>query len=179
MKGGGQMANARLSDAAKEAALNRLMETYGTNVLRVCFLYLHDHALAQDAAQTTFLKAWQALDTLREGSTEKAWLMQIAVNNCRSMLRSREYKHYAHGADLDSMPEPSTETPMHDPTVYNAVMSLPDKYREVIILHYYQSLPTPEVAMVLHIPQASVRTRLHRARRLLEPLLKGWYLNDE
>ena len=64
-------------------------------------------------------------------------------------------------------------------SVANDIIADPDKYREVIILHYYQSLPTPEVAMVLHIPQASVRTRLHRARKLLEPLLKGWYLNDE
>lgn len=173
------MQNARLPDVAKEATLSRLMETYGTNVLRVCFLYLHDHGLAQDATQTTFLKAWQALDTLRDNSTEKAWLMQIAVNTCRSTLRSREYKHYAHGADLDTLPEPAIEAPMRDPTVYNAVLSLPEKYREVVVLHYYQTLPVTEVATVLHIPQASVRTRLHRARKLLEPLLKGWYLNDE
>ena len=173
------MDNARLSEAAREAALNRLMSTYGTNVLRVCFLYLHDHALAQDAAQTTFLRAWQALDTLRSSETEKAWLMQIAVNTCRSILRSREYRHYAHGADPEKLPEPFTETPLRDPTVYHAVRALPDKYREVIVLYYYQSLTAPEVAAILHIPQASVRTRLHRARKLLEPLLKGWYLNDE
>ena len=173
------MENARLSDAAREATLSRLMETYGTNVLRVCFLYLHDHGLAQDAAQTTFLKAWQALNSLRQGETEKAWLMQIAVNTCRSVLRSREYRHYAHGADFENVPEPSVEMALQDSTVYQAVISLPEKYREVLILHYYQSFSTPEVARILRIPQASVRTRLHRARRLLEPLLKGWYLNDE
>ena len=82
------MDNARLSEAAREAALNRLMSTYGTNVLRVCFLYLHDHALAQDAAQTTFLKAWQALDTLRSSETEKAWLMQAGGNTSVSEIIS-------------------------------------------------------------------------------------------
>ena len=50
-----------MSADEKDVMLTRLMETYGTNVLRVCFLYLHDHALAQDAAQTTFLKAWAAI----------------------------------------------------------------------------------------------------------------------
>lgn len=174
------MHNARLSDDARDELLSRLMETYGTNVLRVCFLYLHDHALAQDAAQTTFLKAWQALGKLREEGTEKAWLMTIAVNTCRSILRSREYRHYAHGADLDNMPEPSVDAPLPaDPTVYNAVRSLPEAYREVVILHYYQSLSTVDVAQVLRVPQSTVRTRLHRARKLLEPLLKGWYLNDD
>lgn len=173
------MSNARVTDAAREATLNRLMDTYGTNVLRVCFLYLHDHSLAQDASQTTFLKAWQALDSFRQGSTEKAWLMRIAVNTCRSILRSREYRLYAHGVNPEDVPEPAVDALTPDRTVYNAVLSLPDKYREIVVLHYYQGLPTEEVAHVLQIPQASVRTRLHRARKLLEPLLKGWYLNDE
>lgn len=173
------MQNARLSDYDKDLLLSRLMDTYGTNVLRVCFLYLHDHHLAQDAAQTTFLKAWNALDRLRDATTEKAWLMTIAVNTCKSILRSREYRMYAQGADLENMPEPSETPGIPDRTVYEAVLSLPDKYREVVILHYYQELPATEVARMLRLPQATVRTRLHRARLLLEPLLKGWYLNDE
>ncbi|MGN0794294.1 MAG: sigma-70 family RNA polymerase sigma factor [Aristaeellaceae bacterium] len=173
------MQTAPQSVVQKEATLTRLMETYGTNVLRVCFLYLHDHALAQDAAQTTFMKAWQALDTLREGATEKAWVMRIAANTCRSILRSREYRHYAHGSNLEDVDEPSVDALIPDSTVYNAVCALPDKYREIVILHYYQTLPIADVAQVLHIPQSSVRTRLHRARKLLEPMLKGWYLSDE
>ena len=59
------------------------------------------------------------------------------------------------------------------------MLSLPDKYRDVVILHYYQGLPATEVARALRLPQATVRTRLHRARLLLEPMLKGWYLNDD
>ena len=167
-----------LSDAARDAMLTQLMETHGTNVLRVCFLYLHDHSLAQDAAQTTFLKAWQALDRLRSGASEKTWLMTIAVNTCRSMLRSREYRMYAQGVDPEALPEPSVEAQLPDRTVSRAVLSLPPKYREVVILHYYQSFPTTDVARMLHIPEATVRTRLLRARKLLEPMLKGWYLND-
>ena len=173
------MENARLSEYDKDVLLNRLMNTYGTNVLRVCFLYLRDHQLAQDAAQTTFMKAWSALDRLRDSTTEKAWLMTIAVNTCKSTLRSREYRLYAQGADLENLPEPSADPVTPDRTVYNAVQSLPDKYRDVVILHYYQGLPATEVARALHLPQATVRTRLHRARALLEPMLKGWYLNDD
>ena len=173
------MEKACLSAEAKDGMLIRLMETYGTNVLRVCFLYLHDHALAQDAAQTTFLKAWKALDRLRTGASEKTWLITIAVNTCRSVLRSREYRLYAHGADPENLPEPSVDPILPDGTVSCAVLSLPQKYREVVILHYYQTLPTSDVARALRIPEPTVRTRLHRARRLLEPMLKGWYLNDE
>jgi len=162
-----------------EQRLTRLMEIHGSSVLRVCYLYLKDHALAQDAAQTTFVKAWKALSTLREGSTEKAWLMRIAVNPCKSTLKSAEYRLYAQSPDMDDIPEPSMEDEHPDNTVLSAVMQLPEKYREVVMLHYYQGLATPEVARILHIPQATVLTRLHRARKLLESALKGWYLSDE
>ena len=69
--------------------LERLMEEYGDRVMRTCLLFLQDRPLAEDASQETFIRAWRALDQLREGATEKAWLMKIAVNVCKSMLRSR------------------------------------------------------------------------------------------
>ena len=161
-----------------EERLTRLMTTYGDSVLRVCYLYLRDHALAQDASQTTFVKAWQALATLRDGATEKAWLLRIAVNTCKSILRSREHQLYTQTPNLDDLPLPvMDERP--DNTVLAAVTVLPDKYREVVLPHYYQGLASPEVARILRVPQATVLTRLHRARKLLESKLKGWYLSNE
>ena len=167
------------STESDEERLTRLMQTHGSSILRVCYLYLKDHALAQDAAQTAFVKAWQAFSTLRSSASEKAWLMRIAVNTCKSMLRSAEYRLYAHSPDMDDLPETSTEDPQADATVLCAVMALPEMYREVVTLHYYQGLSGPEVARVLRIPQATVLTRLHRARKLLESELKGWYLRNE
>lgn len=162
-----------------EERLTRLMQTYGSAILRICYLYLKDHALSQDAAQTTFVKAWQALPTLRDGATEKAWLMRIAVNTCKTILRSREYRLYAQSPDMDDLPEPAYEEHYADNTVLASVMNLPEKYREVVILHYYQGLASPEIAHILKLPQATILTRLHRARKLLESELKGWYLHDD
>lgn len=167
------------STESTEERLTRLMQTHGDSVLLVCYLYLKDHALAQDAAQTTFVKAWQALHTLRDDAMEKAWLMRIAVNTCKSILRSREYRLYAQSPDMEELPELSQEDSLPDATVLNAVLALPEKYREVVILHYYQGLSSPEIAKVLKHPQATILTRLHRARKLLESQLKGWYMDDE
>ena len=75
-----------------EERLTRLMQTHGSTVLRVCYLYLKDHSLAQDAAQTAFVKAWQHFASLKDNANEKAWLMRIAVNTCKTMLRSPEYR---------------------------------------------------------------------------------------
>ena len=162
-----------------EERITRLMESYGSSVLRVCYIYLKDHAMAQDAAQTAFVKAWQALSSLRNGATEKAWLMRIAVNTCKTILRSREYRLYAQSPDMDELPEPSAEDHLPDNTVLNAVMALPEKYREVVMLHYYQGFSSTALARILHLPQATILTRLHRARKLLESQLKGWYLSNE
>ena len=172
-------ATSRQPAESAEERLTRLMQNYGTQVLRVCFLYLPDHALAQDASQTAFVKAWQAMHTLRDTSTEKAWLMRIAVNTCKTMLRSREYRLYAQSPDLDDLPIAAPEEATTDDTVLKAVLALPEKYREVVTLFYYQGLTSPEIARVLRVPQATVLTRLSRARKILESELKGWYLSDE
>ena len=161
-----------------EDRITRLMTSYGDDVLRVCYLFLKEHSTAQDASQTTFVKAWQAISTLRDGSTERAWLMRIAVNTCKTILRSREHRLYAQSPDLDDLPL-STEDELPDDTVLRAVLDLPEKYREVVVLHYYQGLSSTEAAKALRVPQATVLTRLHRARKLLESKLKGWYMSNE
>ena len=63
--------------------LERLMTQYGDSLLRMCYMLLGDRELARDAAQDSFLKAYRALPTLREGDGERAWLMRIAINTCK------------------------------------------------------------------------------------------------
>ena len=173
------MAGTQKPTESPEEHLTRLMKTYGSQVLRVCYLYLRDHALAQDASQTTFVKAWQALHTIRDTATEKSWLMRIAVNTCKTTLRSREYRLYAQSPDMEELILPSPEDTSPDDTVLHTVLALPEKYREVITLFYYQSLSSQEIARILRVPQATVLTRLSRARKILQSELKGWYLGDE
>ena len=72
----------------RQAALERLMAQYGTALLRMCCLYLRDYSLAEDAVQETFLKAYARLDSFRGDCSEQTWLMKIAINTCRDMLRS-------------------------------------------------------------------------------------------
>ncbi len=173
------MTDTQKPSESPEEHLTRLMKTYGNQVLRVCYLYLRDHSLAQDASQTTFLKAWQALHTVRDTATEKAWLMRIAVNTCKTMLRSREYRLYAQSPDMEELTLAAPENTSPDDTVLLTVLALPEKYREVVTLFYYQNLTSQEIARILRVPQATVLTRLKRARKILQSKLKGWYLGHE
>ena len=161
-----------------ERTLERLMTEYGDSIIRVCFLFLKDRHLAQDAAQETFIKAWRALDSLKQDGAEKAWLMKIAANTCKNVLRSRYFRMVDRGVSTDDLPEPSTEDRQEDDSLLKEMLNLPDKYRQVIVLYYYQELNTEETAQALGVPAATVRTRLKRAREILKNRLEGWYFDE-
>ena len=169
----------KFSSDEREKLLKRLMSSYGDQIIKTCFLFLRSRQPAEDAAQETFIRAWKALDRLKEGPTEKAWLMKIAVNVCKSFLANRSSAILDRGVSLDRISETGKTDQYLDQTVYLAVTSLPVKYRSVIILYYYQGLPVRETAEALRLPGATVRTRLARARALLKEDLKGWYFDDE
>ena len=172
------MKSVRTMVDARERTLERMMSEYGDSVIRVCFLFLKDRQLAQDASQETFIKAWNAMDSLREDGAEKAWLMKIAVNTCKNVLRSRYFKMVDRSVSTDDLPEPATEDRQGDDSLLKEVMTLPDKYRQVVVLYYYQALSAEETAQALGIPAATVRTRLKRARELLKTRLEGRYFNE-
>ena len=172
------MKSVRTMVDARERTLERLMDEYGNSVVRVCFLFLKDRQLAQDAAQESFVKAWRAIDSLKNNGAEKAWLMKIAANTCRNMLRSRYFRMVDRSISTDDLPEPATEDRQADESLLREVLALPDKYRETVVLYYYQELTAEETAQALGIPAATVRTRLKRARELLKTRLEGWYLDE-
>ena len=163
----------------REERITRLMENHGRELKRLCFLYLKDLALAEDAAQETFLNAYKALDSFRGESSEKTWLTRIAVNVCRDMQRSAWWRHTDRKVSLDSLPEPSAPFQTPDPTVMREIMALPTRHREVILLRYYQEMEIADIALALSIPEGTVKSRLSRARDKLATKLDRWYFDEE
>ena len=157
--------------------LDRLMEQYGSSLLRMSALYLKSADLAQDAVQETFIKAYRRLNDYRGESSEKTWLTAICINECRDMLRTPWFKHQSR-IHMDLLPEQPADFTFPDDTVLTEVMSLPEKYREVVLLRYYEGLKLKEVAGALRLSMGKVRSRLNRANRILHDRLKEWY-DDE
>lgn len=155
-----------------EEKLEALMQTYGTQVKRLCCLYLKDMSLAEDAAQETFIKAWRSLETFRGGCSERTWLMHIAVNTCRDVLRSAWFRRLDRRVTPEELPM-SSPAP-EEPTLAEAIMRLPVREREVILLRYYEQLPADEIAQLLHVPLNTVRSRLARGKKKLRLMLEGW-----
>ena len=154
-----------------ELTITRLMNEHGNSIIRLCAMYLNDTALAEDAAQETFLKAFRALDGFRSESSYKTWLTRIAINVCKDMSHKRRRQPIS----FEVLPEtPAYDSP-NDDSVIKEVMALPEKYRTVTLLRYYQELTLEEIAEILGMRRNSVSTRLMRAREMLKKRIGAWY----
>lgn len=150
-----------------------LVERYQTQLLRMCCMYLKDAALAEDAVQETFVKAYRSLDGFRGESSEKTWLMRIAMNTCRDLRRSGWFRLMDRRYTPDMLPEAATQCLPEDEDLVATVMQLPVKLREVTLLYYYQGMSTVDIADSLGLSQSSVSGRLKRAREKLRAALEG------
>ena len=162
-----------MSNGTHAAELERLVEQYQTAVLRTCYLYLCDRSQAEDAVQETFLKVYKGLDSFRGESSEKTWIMKIAMNTCWSMNHSGWARFFNRRVTPEMLPEAAVPFEEKDDELTRAVIRLPIRLREVILLYYYQGLKVNEIAEALGISQPSVSGRLKRGRERLRDILEG------
>lgn len=156
---------------SRDDTLRRLMAQYQQDVLRMCCSILRDQALAEDAAQETFVKVWRGLEHFRGEAAEKTWIMRIAINACRDIQRTGWMRHADRRVPLEQIPE--TGCAPEDASLSDAVLRLPRKLKEAVLLYYYQGMTLEETAQVLRISATSVFGRLKRARAKLRDALEG------
>ena len=155
--------------------LEQAMEQWEVPLLRTCYLLVKDVALAEDAVQDTFVKAWQAHDHFRGEGSEKSWLMRIAVNTCRDLRRGKWFRHVDRQVRMEDLPEPAETFQWENDTVTRAILALPDGLRQVVALRYCQGFTVQEAADILKLSRRTVHYRLEKAERLLKESLEEWY----
>lgn len=169
------MGNAAVPGETSRERLERWVDAYSDAILRMCYVYLRDRQQAEDAMQDTFLKAWRHMARLSDPAGERAWLMRIAINTCHDYHRSRWFRHI----DLRSDPEePAGGASPEDHALLADVYALPEKYKQVLLLYYYQEMTLEETAQSLRISRSAVHKRLVRARELLKGRLTGRDLDE-
>ena len=168
---------AEVPNEVQTAQIEWLMSEYGTELLRVCYFYLKDEQQAEDAGQESFIKAYTNLNSFH-GDHIKAWLMRIAINTCKDYLRSFWFKRIDRKVSLDDLPPMVANTTEHDHTILEEVMRLPLKYREVILLRYYQGFTLSEIGEVLGLSLTGAQSRLERAKKTLHQKLERWYFDE-
>ncbi len=159
------------SDNVREETLRRMITQYKNDLMRMCCAYLKDVALAEDAVQETFVKAYKAMETFRGESSEKTWLMSIAINTCRSMHRDRWFHFVDRSVTPDALPLKAAKA--EDYELMEDIMNLPVKYKEVLLLYYYQGMTLQEISETLGVAVSTLSKRLKKARESLRRELEG------
>lgn len=150
--------------------LSDAMEQHGDAVYRLALCRLDSRADAEDVFQEVFLRLLRDTTDFRDAEHLKAWLLRVTVNCCNDLRRSAWFRRTA---PLEAAPEAAA--PMldgHD-ELWQAVRELPDDLRTAVWLHYVEGYGTDEIAAMTGCRPATVRTRLHRARKRLKLELEG------
>lgn len=160
---------AAYTEDVREQALIRLMDTYGDGVKRMCCMYLRELGAADDAAQDTFIKAYEHIDQVLSGEVrnEKAWLMRIAVNTCKDALRSSWLRRFDRRKPIEELPLVSIGSGEDRLALTQAIAALPDKLKEIVLLYYYQDMNLRACAHALDISTATATRRLQQAQKKL------------
>lgn len=137
------------------------------SVFRVAFGYMKNQDDADDITQTVFLKLFKSNITFENDRHLRSWLIRVTINECNSIFRAPWRK--TENID-DYMEQLAMPSPKHS-GLFAAVMAIPEKYRTIIYLFYYEEYSTEEIAGLLGIPAATVRTRLARGRNKLKKIL--------
>ena len=150
---------------------DRAAERWQDMVFRLALHQLGSYADADDAVQEVFLRLWRQKAPFESEEHLRRWLLRVTVNWWRDQLRSPWRKRRGDWHSLEN--QPAFETPEQG-ELYEAVMSLPEKYRTVLDLFYYEELSVREIGEVLGLGQSAVTTRLSRARKLLRERWEAW-----
>lgn len=158
-----------------------LVERHGPRVHDLARRLLRDAHLAEDVTQQAFANAWKALPRFDLTRPFRHWILRITTNQCRNLHAARALRPeqaLAFGPEGDALDPPAREAPRPDPEergrpahVRQAIEALPERYRVPVVLHHLHGLPLDEVAEILDLPLATVKTHLFRGRAALQALL--------
>lgn len=157
--------------AGDEAAVKAVYERFRGPVFAISMSVLHDHGLAADATQHTFIKAWQAASTYDAERELGPWIFAIARRTAIDVYRKQRHSVTSNDVDTVEMP-PGLDTIWEVYEVRSALDRLPDEERQVIKLSHFDGLTHVEIAEHMGIPLGTVKSRSHRAHQKLLELLK-------
>lgn len=157
--------------AALQKRFEQIIRTYGDDVYRAALMLTRNRADAEDIVQETFLKYATSAPAFASAEHEKAWLLRVALNLAKDTVKSAWHNRTEALDDHSGLA--GAGAPGEESGVYDCVLRLPDKYRLVIHLFYYEGYSAREIGQLLGSNEPAVKTQLHRGRNLLREALKG------
>lgn len=143
----------------------RAVESYGNSLYRLCSVMTGNREDAQDAVQESFLRYIAKAPDFNDEEHEKAWLIRVAANICKDILRQRKHRSFV---SLDEIRNLGSSE--NNAQILGMLISLEEKYRIVIHLHYVEGYKSREISAMLGITEAAVKKRLQRGRETLREI---------
>ena len=156
-----------------EISLNKAMETYGDMVYRIAMNQMKSPDDADDIFQEVFIKWMKNREKLTDKNYEKAWLIRVTINQCKTILTSSWNKKNAEFSEELENTLSYTDQVEEGSGLEVVLQQLPEKYRVVLHLFYYEELSIAEISQCLQEKESTIRTQLTRARRQLKKMLEG------
>ena len=153
----------------------RAIDLYADTVRRICMVHLKNYSDTEDIFQTVFLKYVLRTAPFDSPEHEKAWIIRITINACKDFLKN---VFRSRTVPLDQLIEKPSEAGADHSELIEAVLSLPEKYKDVIYLYYYEGYSAAEISCILKKKVNTVYTLLTRARQILKNELEG-VVDDE
>lgn len=153
-------------DCVREA-----VHKYGDMLYRLCFVMLRNTADAEDAVQETFIAYTTKSPVFSDKEHEKAWLLKVASNKCRDMLRFRNRHQLTELSELEAVVQDDESS-----HILEALMELPEKFRLVLTLYYIDEYKVKEIAEIIRKTPSAVKMRLQKGRKLLEEKYRKEYM---
>ena len=154
-----------------QTGTKNFIETYNRHVdmvYRVCYSFMKNQTDTEDMVQETFLRLLSNQKKFADERHEKAWLIVTASNLCKDTLK----KWWRTNENIEDYPDLPQKT-NGSSAVMEAILSLSDDYKTAVYMYYYEGYSTAEIAGFLGCPDATVRSRLARARKQLQAMLGG------
>ena len=153
-----------------EQDVDRIMERYSDTIKRICMVHLKNFADTEDIFQNVFLKYILHSAVFENENHEKAWIIRVTINECKDFLKSFFRKNMV---CIDDIIEPSYEISQDSNMVLEAVTALPNKYKDVIYLYFYEGYSAVEISDILGKNTNTIYTLLSRAKKILKETLGG------
>lgn len=162
--------------------MKKIMDSHGEYLIRLAYFYVKNWEAAEDIMQEVFISYYRKSTQFDQRASLKTYLSKITVNKCHDHLRSWRNKRSLFSNSLGSLispgksPEESYIVRTEKSNLTNKIFELPVKYREVILLFYYQEFTSKEISELLNCSENTVKTRIRRAKDLLRQKvdLKEW-----
>lgn len=157
-------------------SFDEIIDKYKDAIFRMVYVHIGDFHRSEDITQEIFIRIYRSLSKFRGDSSIYTWIYRISINTIRTYAKDRTIADTLSVDHMEDIPDDAWDEEklvegLQNSSVISLIQRLPDKYKEVLVLYYYQDLKVEDICSVLNEPSGTIKSKLHRGRNMLKEML--------